>query len=406
VTDFCPRDPGELRDLVAGAVAEGRALELIGHGSKRPLGRPLQLPDKLDLSALSGIRDYDPSELVLTAAAATPLAEIEAALAAEDQLLAFEPPDWARLWGGASGAQTLGGIVACNLAGPRRVKAGAARDHFLGFAAVSGRGEAFKAGGRVVKNVTGYDLCKLMAGSYGTLAALTEITVRVTPSPEKTRTVLVFGLDDKAAVKALAGALNSPHEVSGAAHLPAAIAARSAIGYVAGAGAAATAIRVEGFGPSVQYRCSALREELGVLGETEELHGHNSAVLWREIGDAAFFAGERERVLWRVSVPPMSGPTFAEAVRSLDPTMYYDWGGGLVWLAVAGAEDGGERVVRAAVRNSGGGHATLVRAPDALRASLPVFEPQPPALAALAARVKAAFDPKGILNPGRMVEGA
>ena len=159
---------------------------------------------------------------------------------------------------GAPGAGTIGGALSCNLAGPRRLKAGAARDHFLGFKAVSGRGEAFQAGGRVVKNVTGYDLCKLLAGAHGTLAVLTEVTIKVLPAPEKSRTVLIYGLDDGGAILALSRALNSPHEVSGAAHLPAAVAARSTVDFVAGSGRAVTAIRVEGPGPSVEHRCEAL----------------------------------------------------------------------------------------------------------------------------------------------------
>ena len=163
----------------------------------------MQTPRTLDLSRLSGIRDYAPSELVLTAGAATPLAEIEAALGQNRQMLAFEPPDWRALLGEPETQPTLGGALACNLSGPRRIKAAAARDHFLGFRAVSGRGEIFKSGGKVVKNVTGYDLSKLMAGSYGTLAAFEEVTVKVLPRPEHVETVALFGLDPAAAVRAM-----------------------------------------------------------------------------------------------------------------------------------------------------------------------------------------------------------
>src|SRR5579885_3550803 len=219
MTHFAPTDLDELREAVAAALAAGEPVELIGGGSKRGLGRPLQLPHVLDLSRLAGIRDYEPSELTLTAGAATPLAEIERELAAAGQMLAFEPPDWRGLLGG-EGEPTLGGVLACNLSGPRRVKAGAARDHFLGCRAVSGRGEAFKAGGRVVKNVTGYDLCKLLAGSYGTLAALEEVTVKVLPRPEAAATVLCRAAAPEDAVRVMAAALASPHEISGAACLP------------------------------------------------------------------------------------------------------------------------------------------------------------------------------------------
>src|SRR5438477_3715821 len=217
---FAPSDLSELRDAVAEALAAEEPVEVVGGGSKRGLGRPLQTAHTLDLSRLSGIRDYAPSELVLTAGAATPLAEIERALAEQGQMLAFEPPDWRGLLGVEEAEPTLGGILACNLSGPRRIKAGAARDHFLGFRAVSGRGEIFKAGGKVVKNVTGYDLSKLMAGSYGTLAALEEVTVRALPRPEAVATVLFAGVAPAAAVRLMAAALGSSHEVSGAAYLP------------------------------------------------------------------------------------------------------------------------------------------------------------------------------------------
>ena len=190
MTRFSPSDLTELREAIGDALAAGEPLELVAGGTKRGLGRPLQVPRTLDLSELSGIRDYQPNELVLTAAAATPLGAIEAALAPARQMLAFEPPNWSRLLGvPAEGAvrRTIGGALACNLSGPRRIKAGAARDHFLGFRGVSGRGEMFKSGGKVVKNVTGYDLSKLIAGSYGTLAAIEEVTVRCCPGPSSAK---------------------------------------------------------------------------------------------------------------------------------------------------------------------------------------------------------------------------
>src|SRR5438270_10867495 len=219
-----PANLDELRDAIGEALAVEEPLEVVGGGSKRRLGRPLQLPRMLDLSSLAGIRDYQPSELVLTAGAATPIEQIDAALAEAGQMLAFEPPDLGVLFGmpaTVSRRRTLGGALACNFSGPRRIKAGAARDHFLGFRGVSGRGEVFKAGGKVVKNVTGYDLCKLMAGSFGTLAALEEVTVKVLPRPEALSTVMLWGLDPLPAVRALSRALASPHEVSGAAYIPA-----------------------------------------------------------------------------------------------------------------------------------------------------------------------------------------
>jgi glycolate oxidase FAD binding subunit len=400
---FRPETGEQVAEVVAWAAAEEVPLEVLGLGSKRGFGRPVQASHVLDLSGLAGITLYEPEELVLSARAGTPLAQIEAALAGNGQHLAFEPADLGPLLGGAPGVGSLGGMLACNLSGPRRIRAGAARDHFLGFHAVSGRGEAFKSGGRVVKNVTGYDLCKLLAGSYGTLAVMTEATVKVLPAAEKTRTVLHFGLDDEAARVAMSAALGSPHDLSGAAHLPATLAAGSEVGYVAEAGAAGhgvTALRVEGPGPSVEFRCRALREDLAGPGGQEELHGHNSGLFWRELRDVTPFARRPELPVWRVSVPPTAGPTVAARLAG-GCLHYYDWGGGLVWLAMPDPAEPGEAAVRAAVAEAGG-HATLVRASGDLRAGLPVFQPQDPAKAALSARVKESFDPNRVLNPGRI----
>jgi glycolate oxidase FAD binding subunit len=408
VTRITPADLGELRDAIGEALAADEPLELVAGATKRGLGRPLQLPRTLDLSGLAGIRDYQPGELVLTAGAATPLDEIEAALSSALQMLAFEPPDWADLFAlpAAAPRRTLGGALACNLSGPRRIKVGAARDHFLGFRGVSGRGEVFKAGGKVVKNVTGYDLCKLMAGSYGTLAALEEVTVRVLPLPEVICTVMLCGLDPGAAVKRLTRALALPHEVSGAAYLPSSLAAKSAP--LSGLSSVA-ALRLEGPLPSVAFRREQLLAELASDCEWAVLEPEASSAFWRSIRDAAPLSQPGDRTLWRVSIAPSRGAELGEAItRGLDAEWYLDWGGGLMWVAVAGAEDGGAEVIRAAIRGQDGrgtGHATLIRGSPALRRAVPVFEPQPPPLAALAARIKDGFDPRRILNPGRMVEG-
>jgi glycolate dehydrogenase FAD-binding subunit len=407
---FAPADLDELRDAIGEALAVEEPLEVVAGGSKRGLGRPLQLPRLLDLSRLAGIRDYQPSELVLTAGAATPIEEIDAALGEARQMLAFEPPDLGALFGlpaTVSGRRTLGGVLSCNLSGPRRIKAGAARDHFLGFRGVSGRGEAFKAGGKVVKNVTGYDLCKLMAGSFGTLAALEEVTVKVLPRPEALSTVMLWGLDALTAVRIVSRALASPHEVSGAAYLP----ASSTAGLVSLSGSTPiAALRLEGPSPSVTFRRERLLAELGSDYEATSLDEEASIPFWRAVRDVLPLAGSADRAIWRVSVAPSRGGELGEAIaRRLDASWYLDWAGGLVWVAIAGAEDGGAAVIRNAIRGAderGTGHATLIKGSPELRRSFPVFEPQSPPLAALARRIKESFDPRRILNPGRIVEGS
>ena len=408
-----PDNAAQVFDAVAWAAAAETPLEIVGGGSKRAVGRPVNAGHTLDLSALTGVTLYEAEELVLSAGPGTPLSDIHAALAEQRQELAFEPPDYGPLLGGAAGAATIGGALSSNFAGPRRLKAGAARDHFLGFEAVSGRGEAFKSGGRVVKNVTGYDLSKIMAGSWGTLGALTTVTVKVLPMAEKTRTVLVVGCDAAAGVAAMTQALQTPYEVSGAAWLPESLAGTSDVSYVRGAGAAVAAIRVEGPGPSVEYRCAKLREQLSAFGATEELHGHNSGAFWREVRDVAPFAEPGDaRIVWKISVPPQSGAGVASALsETLKAEAYLDWAGGLVWLAVPANQfsegqsvDGAHEAVRNAIAACGG-HATIIRADADIRARVPVFQPQAPGLHALSRRLKESFDPLGILNVGRMTAG-
>ena len=404
MTRLLPTTIDELRDAVAGALARAEPVEIVGGGSKRGLGRPLQTAHTLDLSALSGVREYAPSELVLTAGAATPLAEIERVLAEAGQMLAFEPPDWRGLLGG-DGEPTLGGVLAANLAGPRRVKAGAARDHFLGFRGVNGRADVFKAGGKVVKNVTGYDLPKLMAGSYGTLAALEEVSVKVLPCPETAATVLFGGLGAAAATRLMTAALGSPHDVSGAAYLP----AGPALAGVPHLRPGTVALRVEGRAPSVAFRRDSLARDEAGAGAAELLGDAESVALWRALAEAAPIAGGAGRAVWRVSVAPTRGAALAETIaRTLDAAWFLDWGGGLVWAAVPEKGDAGAAAIRAAIRGPDGrgtGHATLVRGSAALRRAVAPFEPPAPALAALSRRIKDAFDPAHILNPGRMVEG-
>jgi glycolate oxidase FAD binding subunit len=398
-----PKDETSLVQLIRWAAAEDKPLELLGAGTKRGLGRPVDATLALKLTGIAGIEDYQPEELVVTVRAGTRIADLEATLRQRGQILPFEPGDWGPLLGGAAGQATIGGIVGCNLSGPRRVKAGAARDHVLGIKGVSGRGESFKAGGYVVKNVTGYDLPKLLTGSYGTLAALTEITLKVLPSPEKTRTLLIHGLSDVAAIGLLCDAAGSPHEVSGLAHLPRAVAARSRVGYVSGAGAATTAIRVEGPAPSVAVRLEALKAMAGRHGAVEELHGTNSVTLWAEIGNCSYFASDAAKQVWRLSVAPTEGPKAVADLAAAIPgaEFYYDWSGGLVWLALPPSPDARADAVRGALRGRDG-HATLLRADAETRRTVPVFQPEPAPLRALSRRVKESFDPKGVLNPGRM----
>jgi glycolate oxidase FAD binding subunit len=402
------RDAKDVEAAVQWALGGARALEIVGQGSKRAVGRPAQTDLTLDLSGLSGVTLYEPEELVLSARAGTPIAEIEALVAASNQQLAFEPVDYGPVLGGLANRGTLGGVLAANISGPRRIKAGAARDHFLGFAAVSGRGESFKSGGRVVKNVTGYDLCKLMAGSWGTLAALTDVTIKTLPRPETEATVVVLGLDDAAAMRAMAAAMGSSCEVSGAAHLPAGIAGSIPLGQAVAAGRALTLLRLEGVAPSVAHRKALLLAAMKPFGEVGAVDDTVSRGLWRAVRDVLPLAASRsgaEAPLWRVSTAPTEGAALARLIaRECEAQVMYDWAGGLLWVALAPSDDAGAEIVRRAVTASGG-HATLVRASASVRAAVAVFEPPDAALGALSRRIKESFDPKGVLNPGRLWAG-
>lgn len=405
MTTFTPSTPEDVLSAVQWAAAEDAPLEVLGHGSKRGIGRPAQAGHTLDLSRLTGVTLYEPAELVLSARAGTPLAEIEELLAGNGQQLAFEPMDYGPLLGGATGRGTMGGVLGANLSGPRRLKAGAARDHILGIAAVSGRGEAFKSGGRVVKNVTGYDLSKALAGSWGTLAVVTDVTFKVLPAAATETTLAVRGLLDEQAAAAMALAMGSSAEVSSAAHLPYPAVARLNGGNFGSD--AATLLRIEGVAPSVAARLEMLKTLLGNAGPLEEIAVEKSKALWLQVRDCAPFAGgEDERPVWRVSMAPADCHAMVMALRRQTAVdAFYDWQGGLAWLRMEAGDPEAE-LVRALVKKLGGGHATLVRASLADRAALSVFQPQPPALAALSARLKAEFDPKGILNPGRMSPAA
>jgi glycolate oxidase FAD binding subunit len=395
--EFRPDRAAALKEIVASALAEATPLFVLGSGSKEGFGRPLELP-RLRVDGLAGIVAYEPEELVMTAAAGTPMAEIEARLADNRQELAFEPADYGALLGGQPGRGTLGGVLACNLSGPRRIKAGAARDHFLGVQAVTGRGELIKAGGRVVKNVTGYDLCKLLAGSFGTLAVMTEVSVKVLPTAEEVLTLLLAGLEPAAGLAALRAAMASAYDVSGAAFLPAPAAAR-ATALAAEAGIAA--LRLEGPGPSLRHRAEALKDLLRLpAAEISELDTARSRTLWREVRDVALLPAG---ILWRISTPPAAAPALLEALAPLHAHWLADWAGGLIWLALddAAGDDAGASTIRSALA-APGGHATLLRAPAELRGKVEVFQPPAGPLARLSARVKESFDPQHILNPGRM----
>ncbi len=372
MTTHKPANVDQLVDLIATASAEGRKLELRGGGSKAAIGADREA-EIVDMRGFAGVIDYDPPELVLTVGAGTPLAEVQTLVSAKGQMLAFEPYD--------HGGATIGGVVAAGIAGSGRLTAGGARDHLLGFTAVSGRGERFVGGGKVVKNVTGYDLPKLVAASWGRLVAVTELTLKVLPRPRVVSTMAIEGLDHHQAQAAMAAAMGSAAEIGAAAHLP-------EIGL--------TLFRIGGFAPSVAARCAALPGIVANHGAARMLPEDEATAHWAAVRDATPLADAS--TLWKANLPPTGGPKLIDELAPLGARWLFDWAGGLVWLAF----DGDPRPAAEAA----GGHAMLVRAPDALRNAVPFQHPRAPGVMALEGRVRRAFDPTGVFETNRFLDHA
>ncbi|MDE1897198.1 MAG: FAD-binding protein [Rhodospirillales bacterium] len=370
-----PQNIEEISSIVADALSGGTRLEIIGGGTRVDFGAPGRAAALLSLKAFSGIIEYDPAELVLTARAGTTLAELNAAVAAKNQGFAFEP------WG-AEGS-TIGGIIAGGVAGARRVSAGSVRDHLLGFEAVSGRGEPFRAGAKVVKNVTGYDLPKLLCGSWGRLAVMTEVTLKLLPRPPERLTLLWRGLADEAGFALMREAMRQPADVAAASHLP----------------GQATFIRLDGFGPSVAARRALLTAALSRYGAPEALGEPEAAFLWAACQGGA--ALPPEPPLWRLSLPPRQALAAITPLAELGGHYVADWAGGLIWLALAGHEE----TIRTQAEIAGG-HATLARAPAEMRARIPALHPQLPTIEALSRRVRRAFDPLCVFETNRFLDAA
>lgn len=393
-----PSTETEAAALIREHAARKTPLHIRGGGTRAGFGNPVAAEATLSSQALTGITAYNPAEMVITARAGTPVAEIEAALAANGQGMAFEPMDHRGAMG-TSGTPTIGGLFAVNSSGPRRFTAGAARDHLLGVRFVNGAGDVVKAGGKVMKNVTGLDLVKLLAGSHGTLGFLTEVTFKVLPVPKTSTTLVLSGLEDEQAMKSLAAAMSLSVEVSGAAHLPESVRGRFIGGKLPEG--AATVMRLEGLEASVAVRVEKLAAAMAGFGPVSRLDDAHSKTLWREIRDVLPYADGTARPLWRVSMAPSAAWKLVAGLRlraGIDA--YYDWQGGLVWMRMEA--DPEAEVLRHGIRTLGGGHATLVRAAPQIRAEVATFEPQAPAVALLSARVRAKLDPNGIFNPGLM----
>jgi len=400
------RDAKDIEQAVRAAIAGEQPLEIIGHGSKRLIGQPMATNAVLDLSALNAVKSYEPNELIITVEAGAPLSDVKSLIDSKNQQFAFEPIDTAPLLGAPAGG-TIGGMIASGLAGPRRIQAGGGRDHLLGAHAVSGFGDSFKTGGKVVKNVTGYDVCKLLAGSWGTLAVMTELTLKVLPRPEGERTVVMRSLDDITANKAMTAALGSPFDVCGAAHVPKSAfrGASGALGQLGSPQNAVTLLRLEGITASAAHRAAALARLLSPFGAAEIVEDGTSAAIWASVRDVEPFAAGGALgawPVWRIICPPAIGGALGERLaRDTGGDIIYDWGGGLIWAALPPKPDAQASLVRTRA-DVAGGHAMLLRASEEVRRNVDVFHPPKGGVAALSERLRNSFDPKSIFNRGRM----
>ncbi len=398
-----PATDWELQGMVKQLASRGLSVELVGNGTKRAVGRPISASMAMTTIGMRGIAMYEPTELVMSARAGTPLSQIEVELAGRGQMLAFEPIDLGPALGTYAGSQTIGAVFACNLSGARRISAGAARDHLLGIKGVNGRAELFKSGGRVMKNVTGIDVARGMSGSWGTLGAITEVTFKVLPIPEDTATLVYTGLTDDLAVELMCAAMGSPYEVSGTVHLPESLATRLLHDELRSAGRSLTAIRLENFRRSVAYRSERMKQLLKVYGPPLELDQESSLKFWGELRRLSVMPFGGQTYLWKILTSPKAAPQLVNAIRRHmdDIDVMYDWSGGLVWLEAPASADAGAADIRRALATHGG-YATLIRADAGVRETVDVFQPLNPVVERLSRGLKSAFDPQGVFNPGRM----
>ena len=399
--DMRPDTEAALAEIIASASASRTSLELSGGGSKRSIGRPTNSTHNVSTRGLRGITLYEPNEMVMSARSGTLLSEVQSVLAKGNQMLAFEPLELAGVVGGDARQATIGGVFATNASGPRRLAAGAARDHLMGIRGVNGRGEVFKNGGRVMKNVTGYDLCKGLAGSWGTLAAFSEVTFKVMPKPPASTTLVLLGLTDEIAIEALCSVMGTPYEITGALHIQQQLAVTLDHMGLRGQGKAVTAFRLEAPPKSIAYRRDKLTAALKVYGQLHDLEQKSSETFWDEMTRLSVFEGS-DHPLWRLSTAPSKGPAVVAAIgRYMPVSALYDWSGGLVWIDVPVTTDAGAADVRRVIATHGG-HATLIRASASTRSATDVFQTLEPGVQRLSQKLKATFDPSNILNPGRM----
>ena len=399
---FKPSSREEIAEIIKNCYKKSIPLEINGTKSKNKIGRNFQSEKTLDLSGYSGIIEYKPEELYIKVKAGTPLKEILEAIDKNNQQLAFEPIDFGFLFEGKSNGGTIGGVVACNFAGPRRFKVGSARDHVLGFQGINGKGEVIKSGGTVVKNVTGYDLCKLVSGSYGTLTVLTELSIKVLPKSESSKTLIINNPHLKKAMEYLGTALSSSTDPSGGVFYPERFENNFVFNDLTHKGAL-TAIRIEGPTNSVDQRISRLVKELSLLeNEYSVLDNFQTDLFWGKTRNLEVFSNLKNNLL-RVIVPVSETLNVIQKLKKYEINYFLDWGGNLIWLEL---EQISLKILREIkeITKEHSGYFTIIKLEDDLKASADIFTIDPIKYK-ISEKIKKSFDPKRIFNPGKMYSG-
>ena len=406
-----PENETEVSEFIKQFHKSNIPVELIGSGSKRKIGKPLQCAKVLNLSKLSGIVEYLPKELYIKVKACTPINQIEKELKKNKQQLAFEPIDFGYLFTGKSDYGTAGGHVACNISGPRRFKVGSLRDHVLGFRGVNGKGEIIKSGGMVVKNVTGYDLSKLVCGSYGTLVALTEITFKVLPAPEESKTIVIHNLQLESATDLLNQAISSSSDISGAIFLPTEPKCEGSLMNIETTfklndlkyGGSLTAIRIEGSKHSIDERTQNLKNELKISSyDISILETYQSEIFWKKVKNLEVFSSTQNNII-RIVIPPSYCVQLLYQLLSTKFKYYIDWGGALIWLeAYQFTEEMFDSIKKKVIKC--GGYMSMIKSSDYLPYVEEVFTINRSRFD-ISQSIKKSFDPKRVLNPGKMYTG-
>jgi glycolate oxidase FAD binding subunit len=399
---FNPCSREEIAEIIRNCYKKNIPLEINGSKSKNKIGRNFQAEKTLDLTSYSGIIDYKPEELYIKVKAGTPINSIIEELDKHDQQLAFEPVDFGFLFNGKSNNGTIGGVISCNFAGPRRFKVGSARDHLLGFQGINGKGEIIKSGGTVVKNVTGYDLCKLISGSFGTLSVLTELSVKVLPKPQSSKTLIINNPHIKKAIEYLGTALSSSSDPSGGVFYPEQFDQSFTFNDLTHKGAL-TAIRIEGPSNSVDHRIKNLSAELGLLeNEYSILESVQTKIFWNKTKNLEIFSNSKKNLL-RIVVPISETLSVLQKMKPFEINYFLDWGGSLIWVEL---EKISLKILREIkdITQQHSGYFTIIKVEDDLKASADIFTIDPIKYK-ISEKIKKSFDPKRIFNPGKMYSG-